>query len=221
MIVFGKLLLMIPFNFQNYKQTNCLKKERAQNCSGWVYFAKRQGYVKIGQTGNNPEERITTLDSNHTVSSILLHVIQTNDRKKLERRLHNHFTNVRVRGEWFKLTEEDIEVVKEIDEINYHLAEENEDGLREDKIKRHLTKGNENRLGEDAGNWLLRELRLHNNQGTGRQIRDWFNDQKSQLGFKWPTVTTARTGLKNRGIIEKHSNGLYGAKQDSIWEILS
>lgn len=74
-------------------------------------------------------------------------------------------------------------------------------------------------LREDAGDWLIRQLHIHNNQGFGRQIQEWFNAEKRQLGFGWQTVTAARRRLKNSGAIRKGSNGLSGAEYDTLWEI--
>jgi len=85
---------------------------------GYIYFAGKDDYIKIGRTSGDPNKRVDTLNSNYPVDSIkLLHIIKSGDTAKHEKEFHDYFADKRVKGEWFKLTEEDIEMIKEIKEI--------------------------------------------------------------------------------------------------------
>jgi len=87
--------------------------------TGSVYFALNRGLVKIGCTSQRPVDRIKTLfPSNHPDDEevVLLHSIPTNQRFKLEKEFHDCFADKRVGGEWFILTDEDVEIIKEIEE---------------------------------------------------------------------------------------------------------
>ena len=92
------------------------KKER-QPRPGYIYFAEKDGHVKIGRTSKTPNERIEDLSSNLPVPIELLHAIKSHDTDKHEKEFHAYFAKSRVKGEWFKLTKEDIEIIKEIKEI--------------------------------------------------------------------------------------------------------
>lgn len=94
------------------------KKYEGPKTPGFIYFAKKNNFIKIGRT-KNVESRMKNLQGNHpTAAPIeLLHVISTKDYTQAERAFHTCFANKRIKGEWFQLTEEDIECIKEMKEI--------------------------------------------------------------------------------------------------------
>jgi DNA-binding XRE family transcriptional regulator len=75
---------------------------------GFIYLIRAEnGLVKIGAT-DKPRARLSTLSSGSPVPLELLHTIATNDMPWLEANLHRRFKEKRARGEWFRLTEEDL-----------------------------------------------------------------------------------------------------------------
>ena len=89
-------------------------KER-RKIAGYVYFVQCNNKVKIGFS-RNYIERIKIYKVASPFESKMLHVIKTDDCKKLEEYFHNRFASKRVEGEWFDLTEIDI---KQICDGNY------------------------------------------------------------------------------------------------------
>lgn len=79
----------------------------------YLYLAKnrRNGLTKIGIT-INPVFREHTLMSQEPEVDFIFHRIGTRAEEKL---LHSHFANKRVRGEWFSLTESDVNWCKSWD----------------------------------------------------------------------------------------------------------
>ncbi|GAE35602.1 GIY-YIG nuclease family protein [Halalkalibacter akibai] len=82
--------------------------------SGFVYFVRESGNnrVKIGKA-KNPEQRIksdfgTIMPYEFSVE----HLIQTRNYHKTENLFHRYFDQKRYKGEWFDLSEEEIEWVK-------------------------------------------------------------------------------------------------------------
>jgi len=87
---------------------------------GYIYFALNRGLVKIGCTSQRPIDRIETLfPSNHPEDGevVLLHSISTNQRYKIEKEFHDYYVDKCVQGEWFNLSDEDIEIIKEIKKL--------------------------------------------------------------------------------------------------------
>jgi len=98
--------------------TTTSKKIETKPKKGYIYFAKRGKYTKIGLTTKNPIKRIKQLNNDkYPDATVLLHAFKTNDTIRVENSFHKEFENKRVKGEWFKLTEEDIEEIKKIKEI--------------------------------------------------------------------------------------------------------
>lgn len=99
--------------------------ERLQDASernvGFVYLAwlETTEYYKIGRS-KTPRYRF--LSTTHMpVDIVMLHTIPTNFTVWLERDLHERFAEKRVRGEWFKLTDNDLAYVTSIKEMQYNL----------------------------------------------------------------------------------------------------
>lgn len=83
--------------------------KKIKNDAGYCYIMKDELYpmfYKIGK-GKNPTQREKTLlHDSPTIS--LFKTVKTESMSKLETELHNIFDDKRYRGEWFKLTKEDI-----------------------------------------------------------------------------------------------------------------
>ena len=74
----------------------------------YLVIDERTGYIKIGQA-RNPSARERTLQSENPQVAMLLCSLAD---AELERELHQEFAQYRIRGEWFKLSENDIEHIK-------------------------------------------------------------------------------------------------------------
>ena len=74
---------------------------------GYVYFLKCNQYVKIGRT-KNMKSRMKVYRVESPFNAKLIHSIKTNDCFYLEKYFHKIFNSKRVKGEWFELTNQDI-----------------------------------------------------------------------------------------------------------------
>jgi DNA-binding XRE family transcriptional regulator len=84
--------------------------------AGFVYlFRADNGLLKIGRSGS-PRDRLKAFAC-LPVAVELIHQIRTNDMEWLEGELHQLYAARHVRGEWFRLTEEEVEVLKAKDEV--------------------------------------------------------------------------------------------------------
>ena len=85
---------------------------------GYVYLIqgpRKDGkdLFKIGRT-INPKTRFLNLQTGSPVSLKLVKITKTKNPKELERYLHKHCAEMRVRGEWFALGKRDVRSVKKI-----------------------------------------------------------------------------------------------------------
>lgn len=69
-----------------------------------VYFISDGEYVKIGYTNSDPKDRLAGLQTGNARHLQIIHTIPGNISK--EQALHQRFQHLKVRGEWFKFTEE-------------------------------------------------------------------------------------------------------------------
>lgn len=73
-----------------------------------VYLMKNDfGLYKIG-ISNNPSKRARVIANNSGVPTYIINVWQSNNAARTEKRLHKKFESVRMKGEWFNFTHEDI-----------------------------------------------------------------------------------------------------------------
>lgn len=83
---------------------------------GFVYLLKTpQGLYKIGRS-KNAEKRITKLGVKLPYPIYPLAIIKTSDMVALEKVLHARFEEKRVNGEWFELSDEDVQYIKSLEE---------------------------------------------------------------------------------------------------------
>jgi hypothetical protein len=86
------------------------KEKRLRN--GYVYLLKSDtGHYKIGRT-IDPENRQKTFGVQLPFNVQFECLIKSDDNHKLEKSLHERFEHRRVRGEWFDLTDDDVEYIK-------------------------------------------------------------------------------------------------------------
>lgn len=67
---------------------------------GYVYLAYCAGFFKIGRS-TKPYGRVRHFDTIMPVNVELVHTIPCDDYAEAERQLHEHYTDFRVKGEWF------------------------------------------------------------------------------------------------------------------------
>ncbi|WP_395138279.1 GIY-YIG nuclease family protein [Armatimonas sp.] len=80
----------------------------------FVYLVQADnGLVKIGRT-RNIKNRLSELRVGSPCELELLVMVKALDCVLLEQRLHRRFAKTRVRGEWFRLSMEDIEYVRRL-----------------------------------------------------------------------------------------------------------
>lgn len=85
--------------------------DKTEFYSGYVYFIKnnQNNLIKIGST-TNPKTRLSHLRiANPDIQ--FLYIIETEDYKKVEKYYHTIFNDKRIKGEWFKISLEDIKAV--------------------------------------------------------------------------------------------------------------
>jgi hypothetical protein len=85
--------------------------------AGYVYLISGGGYFKIGQT-QHIEKRIKQVGTKLPFKIEYLHWIETNDMDGLEAYWHQYFVDKREEGEWFTLSDEEVEKFCEKDIMN-------------------------------------------------------------------------------------------------------
>ena len=85
---------------------------------GYVYLIQGpreagKDLFKIGRT-INPKTRFSNLQTGSPVLLKLVKITKTQNPKELERYLHDHCAEMRIRGEWFALGKKDVRSVKKI-----------------------------------------------------------------------------------------------------------
>ena len=91
---------------------DCKEVIEIKDSVGYVYIieAVNMGFYKIGMTVNfiQREKNLVLLPFDIK----LFHKIESNDYIKLERELHKKYADKRVNGEWFRLSQEDLEEIR-------------------------------------------------------------------------------------------------------------
>lgn len=84
---------------------------------GYVYLIKSPtGYYKIGRS-KNPNNRKKTFGVQLPFEVEFEHLIKTDDMETLETELHLYFSHLRVNGEWFDLSADDVAYIKSLDGV--------------------------------------------------------------------------------------------------------
>lgn len=99
---------------EDYKKQQDIKNKKIiEKKKGHVYFIKDPeiNLIKIGRS-KELEKRFYALNKEFNENLEVVHKIYTDDCYSLEKILHERFDRVRFSGEWFKLSDEDIEKIK-------------------------------------------------------------------------------------------------------------
>lgn len=82
--------------------------------SGFVYFVHESGhqYIKIGKAKDTSKRIQNDFGTTMPYTFTLLHTIESLNHHKTEQLFHQHFRRKRKSGEWFQLSERDMEWVK-------------------------------------------------------------------------------------------------------------
>jgi len=107
------------------EQKLCKKSKPTRHIeAGYIYFLQGEnGLVKIGRS-KDYKRRLENLRTMSPVNIKLLFTIKTDDMAKLEKDLHNRFQEKRVKGEWFRLSGQEIETTKAMLEKEGYEIEE-------------------------------------------------------------------------------------------------
>lgn len=86
---------------------------------GYVYLIQIVGFdlYKIGSS-SKVEERLAVIQAHNPFDLVLIHTIASKRCKSLEFAIHEQFKSKQIRGEWFKLTEDDVAQIKLIVDTN-------------------------------------------------------------------------------------------------------
>lgn len=99
------------------KQSLGKKIEEATNDTrgGYVYFVRDVafGKIKIGYAKSDLDRRLNTLQAGCPQEIQLVAFIRTKNANKLEKELHRKYASKHYRGEWFDITDKDIDLVIE------------------------------------------------------------------------------------------------------------
>jgi len=94
---------------------------KPESKSGIVYLLKSGEHYKIGLS-KSTNRRMMDISPKLPIEPRLIHTIQTKDMYDLEATFHEHFKEKRTNGEWFLLTENDVEWIKSYPH-NYHSVD--------------------------------------------------------------------------------------------------
>lgn len=105
-------LLLAGFNEKEIDQyKEIAKKIKEESVKASVYLINIEGTntYKIGFTKRHPFKRVSNIQTNIPQKLQLLKWMPTNHGMKLEKALHNKFSDKQLKGEWFQLDANDIE----------------------------------------------------------------------------------------------------------------
>ena len=88
----------------------------------FIYIVKSGDFYKIGYA-SSLSGRLHNFEGANPNGIELIWAAVFTEYKKLEKMIHERFNEKRVKGEWFKLNEEDIELIKKLDTIPIGYAD--------------------------------------------------------------------------------------------------
>ena len=81
---------------------------------GYVYLIRNSHFeYKIGMTKQNVNKRLKQLQTGNSEDLELVKYFLVENYKKVEKSLHNHFSNKKINREWFNLNKNDIKDFEE------------------------------------------------------------------------------------------------------------
>jgi hypothetical protein len=90
---------------------------KKRNTGGFVYLIKSsEGYYKIGKS-KKPEDRMRLFGIKLPFRVDPVHLIHCQDMHAVETELHERYAHARADGEWFTLTDEEVEEIKILTEL--------------------------------------------------------------------------------------------------------
>jgi len=96
------------------KRNKRIDNKEMEKDFGYIYIVQLEnGLIKIGRT-NNLEKRMYIFSVKFPMNWAIIHSIKSYDNLFAERFLHKKFSSKRNIGEWFMLSEEDVEYIKSI-----------------------------------------------------------------------------------------------------------
>ncbi|MDP9476334.1 MAG: GIY-YIG nuclease family protein [Actinomycetota bacterium] len=97
---------------------------------GYVYLIGGRGYFKIGRA-KDVSKRFKALKIQLPWRVHLIHTIPARNHKRAERYLHEVFASQRANGEWFRLSVQDVELIRRIGFMDGSRVEHLPDGYGE------------------------------------------------------------------------------------------
>jgi hypothetical protein len=84
--------------------------------TGFVYFIRESGmnHIKIGKA-DDPEQRKKELSTGSAHKHEIVHLVKSKKPYKTENLFHCYFSEKRIKGEWFNLTENELRWVQKED----------------------------------------------------------------------------------------------------------
>jgi hypothetical protein len=99
------------------RKTNVLAS--VESFAGYVYILRDievSGFYKIGRT-KHIGQRLNKFGVELPFRTEVVHLIQCTDEVRAERTLHERYATKRKRGEWFDLSDSDIQAIKKIERM--------------------------------------------------------------------------------------------------------
>lgn len=96
-----------PMDYE-YKEE---KLDRSGEAAGFVYFIRCNEWVKIGKA-KNVKSRLKSLQTSSPYKLKVAYIVAAKDYTRMEAFFHNEYKAKRGMGEWFKLSDADMEYIK-------------------------------------------------------------------------------------------------------------
>lgn len=103
-----------------FQDTEKDKQRLLSNKEEYVYFIRQRRYIKIGRS-RDWHARLQALQAATPYKLEPVMIIKTKDSVRLEKELHYRYRDYRVRGEWFKLSKNQIDELRRELENNYEI----------------------------------------------------------------------------------------------------
>ena len=110
--------IVVNFNWEKIERISSNswpKNQQKSHRTGSVYLVRndRNGMIKIGRS-LDVQKRIKALQTSNPFPLTLILTISTNDSSQVESNLHQIFHHKRINGEWFNLSNQDINFVSNL-----------------------------------------------------------------------------------------------------------
>lgn len=107
----------LKWNRHRFKAVESEIIKEKESKVGFIYILYGGGYYKIGLT-NDIDRRLAQISPALPFTVELVHTIKTDDMVRIEHFLHEKFADKRANGEWFSLSDDDIEWLKQLEYIS-------------------------------------------------------------------------------------------------------